>query len=114
MIPKTIAVEDKYEYFSSDLYKTIENKKNEERTSLKFTNHNVDPYDHQLAKCREGAFEMTECNQIHSFHPNEEAEEVDEEEDNWVEEQRSLDKPTCCSGNNPMEKNFNQKCGKFV
>ena len=51
-----------------------------------------------------------ECNQILSFHPNEEAEEVDEEQDVWVEEYMNINKPAYCNRNNQMKKIFHQKC----
>ena len=59
-----------------------------------------------------------ECNQIHSFYSLEEAEEDNEEKDrwraqreldNWVEEQKNLDKPTYCNRNNQMVKGFKSK-----
>ena len=64
-----------------------------------------------------------ECNQIHSFYSLEEAEEDNEEKDrwraqreldNWVEEQKNLDKPTYCNRNNQMVKGLNQKCVRCV
>ena len=121
IIPTAIAVE-KYTYFISDHYKFIENKKIAEGTLLDSTNDSLDHFDdHHLAKCGEGAFKTMECNQIHSFYPNEEAED-DEQEDIWrtqrelddrVEEQKNLDKPAYCNGNNEMVKLSNQKCYMF-
>ena len=61
---------------------------------------------------------MMECNQIHSFCRNEETEEDDEEEDigrapieldNWVEDQKILDKPASCYRNNETVKIFDRK-----
>ena len=73
-------------------------------------NDNVDPYDHPLAKRGELFFKTVEPNQIHSFHPDEEVEEHDEEEDDWVEEQRNLDKPAFFNGNNQIVRIFDEKC----
>ena len=82
MIPTAIALGEKNKYFISDHYKVFENIKIEKVTLLNSTNDSLDPFDYHLAKCGEGSFKTMECNQIHSFHPNEEAEEDDEEEDN--------------------------------
>ena len=55
-----------------------------------------------------------ECNQNHSFHPNEETEEEEKvwrawtELDGWNEEQRNLDKPAYCNRIIDMVKIFKQ------
>ena len=118
MIPTAKAVRTKDKCFKSDHRNFNENNKIEEGTLIKATNDSLDPYDHHLAKCGEGAFEMMECNQIHSFYLKKEAKEDDEAEvfwraqrelDDWVEEQRNLDKCGYCNGNNQMVNIFNQK-----
>ena len=84
-------------------------KKIEEGTLLNSTNGGVDPQNYHALTCGEGAFKTMECNQIHCFYPNKEAEEDGEEEDDWAEEQRNLDKLAYCNGNNQMVKIFNLK-----
>ena len=119
MIPSAIAIGEKHICFISDCYKIVENKKIEEGTLLNSTNHSLDPFDYQFAKGVDRAYKLMECNQIHSFHPNEDGEGDNEEEDitraqreldDWVKEQTNLDKPKYCNGNNEMVKIFNQKC----
>ena len=48
---------------------------------------------------------MVECNQIHTFYPDEKC-----EEDDWGGEQQSLFEPDLCNGNNEMVRIFNQNC----
>ena len=119
MIPSAIAIREKHIYFISDYYKLTENNKLEEGTSLNPTNHSLDLFDYQFAKCVERAYKLMGCSQIHNFHPNEEPEGGNEEEDmkraqreldDWIEVQTKLDKPKYCQGNNEMVKIFNQKC----
>ena len=97
----------------------MKTKEIEEGTFLNSTNVTFDPFDYHLAKSGGGAFKTIEINQIHRFYKREEIEEDDGDEniwraqrelDDWVEEQRNLDKPTYCNGNNEMMKIFNQKC----
>ena len=102
MILTAIAIGEKYTYFISDHFNVIENERIEEGTLSNSTNDSLDPFDYHIAKCGEGAFKTMECNQIHNFYPNEDAEQNDDEEDIWraqrqievwVEEQRNLDEP---------------------
>ena len=119
LIPTAMAIGEKYIYFLFHLYKNMKVEKIGKGIFSTFTNDGVDPYDYHLAKCGEGAFETMECNQIHRFHPNEEAEEDVVEEDFWIahreiefwaEEQKILNKPAYCKGNNEMVMIFNRKC----
>ena len=82
-------------YSISNHYKIIENTKIEEGTLLKSTDDSLHPFDYHLGNYSEGAFKTTECNQIHSFHVNEETEKDDQDEvilgarkekDDWVVE----------------------------
>ena len=72
-----------------------------------------------MLKYVEVVFETMECNQIHSFYPDEEVEVDDGGDDiwrdqrdlhDWAEERKNLDEPACCNGNNEIMKMFNQKC----
>ena len=115
----TIPVGERYTNFISKQFKFIENQKIiEEGTLLNSTNNSLDPFAYHLAKIGEGGFKTMECNQMHSFYPKEEGEN-DEDEDIWraqreldacFDEQRNLDEPAYCKGNNQMVKIFNQKC----
>ena len=80
MIATAIANGEKNTCFISDRYRFIENEKIEGGTLLNSTNDCRDPFDYHFAKCCEGDFKAMECIQIHSFYPNGEAKEEDDEE----------------------------------
>ena len=115
-IPCAMVLWEKYIYLFSDLYKCIESERIEEGTLISSTNDSLDPFDEHIAKCGQGGFKTLDCNQLHSFQPDE---ENHDEEDIWraqrelyvwVEGQRNSDKPANFNGNNEILKIFNQKC----
>ena len=79
-----------------------------ERSSLNQTDDSLDPYDYHLTKCGEDDITTMECNQIHTYHPDEEVEE--KVLDAWDREPEAFFKPDFCNGKNEMMKILNQKC----
>ena len=108
MVVYAIAVGENI-YFSSDLYKFVENGKIEKGTSLKSIVKSLDACDYHVSKCGENEFTELDYDQIHTYYTDE---DEDEKEDNAI-----TDPPMIMdyhNGNNEIVKILNQNCVIFL